>query len=160
MHDVLVTLWRHGEAGNAARDVDRTLTVHGASHVTATAEMFKGWCQRRGVKAPSRCTHSPLVRAQQTAALLHDALAFSVTKESDKLAPGHTDYVKGLFLEPNCDHQLIVGHQPYLSHLINVWCDSAEHTSLHTSGFATLAFTVASRGGAELLNCEPVGYGR
>lgn len=77
MHDVLVTVWRHGEAGSAARDADRTLTAHGVSHVTASAELFKGWCQRSGVIAPSLCTHSPLVRAQQTASLLHDALAFS-----------------------------------------------------------------------------------
>lgn len=155
---MLVTLWRHGEAGSAPRDADRTLTAHGVSHVTASAELFKNWCQRSGVIAPSLCTHSPLVRAQQTASLLHDALAFSMTKECEKLAPGHADYVQGLFLEPNCDHQLIVGHQPYLSHLINVWCDSAEHASLHPSGFATMQVTMASRGGAELLRCAPVGY--
>ena len=155
---MLVTVWRHGEAGSSARDVDRTLTEHGVSHVTATAELFKNWCHRRGVIAPSICTHSPLVRTRQTAALLHDALSFSITNECEKLAPGHADYVQGLFLESNCDHQLVVGHQPYLSHLINVWCDSVAHASLHPSGFATMQVTLASRGGAELLHCEPVGY--
>jgi phosphohistidine phosphatase SixA len=155
---VLVTVWRHGEAGSAARDVDRTLTELGVSHVTATAELFKSWCHRRGVIAPSICTHSPLVRTRQTAALLHDALSFSTTNECEKLAPGHVDYVQGLFLESNCDHQLVVGHQPYLSHLINVWCDSVAHASLHPSGFATMQVALASRGGAELLHCEPVGY--
>lgn len=155
---MLVTVWRHGEAGSAARDVDRTLTEHGVSHVTATAELFKNWCHRRGVIVPSICTHSPLVRTRQTAALLHDALSFSTTNECEKLAPGHVDYVQGLFLESNCDHQLVVGHQPYLSHLINVWCDSVAHASLHPSGFATMQVALASRGGAELLHCEPVGY--
>ena len=81
-----------------------------------------------------------------------------MTKECEKLAPGHADYVQGLFLESNCDHQLVVGHQPYLSHLINVWCDSVAHASLHPSGFATMQVALASRGGAELLHCEPVGY--
>ncbi|MDG1507416.1 MAG: histidine phosphatase family protein [Luminiphilus sp.] len=155
---MLVTLWRHGEAGSAARDADRTLTTHGVSHVMATAGLFKNWCHQSDIIAPSICTHSPLVRTRQTAALLHEALAVSMTKECEKLAPGHADYVQGLFLEPNCDHQLVVGHQPYLSHLINVWCDSAAHSSLHPSGFATMQVTLASRGGAELLHCEPLGY--
>ena len=94
---MLVTVWRHGEAGSAARDVDRTLTEHGVSHVTATAELFKNWCHRRGVIAPSICTHSPLVRTRQTAALLHDALSFSTTNECEKLAPVTQITFRGFF---------------------------------------------------------------
>jgi phosphohistidine phosphatase SixA len=76
----------------------------------------------------------------------------------DGLAPGQADYVAGEFLSDEPGHQLVVGHQPYLSQLIDVWCDTAAHTSLSPSGFAIIELTVPCRGGGELLHHAPEGY--
>ena len=74
------------------------------------------------------------------------------------LAPGHADHVAGKFLPDESGHQLVVGHQPYLSQLIDVWCDTAAHTSLSPSGFAIIELTAPCRVGGELLHRAPEGY--
>ena len=47
---MLVTLWRHGEAGQAASDAARELTVRGGEHVGMTVKAYKDWCQNTKVE--------------------------------------------------------------------------------------------------------------
>ena len=155
---MLVTLWRHGEAGQAASDAARELTVRGGEHVGMTVKAYKDWCQNTKVELPSYCAHSPLTRTYQTASILDAHLCFETLVSHDQLAPGQRSYSQGRFLQDDVAHQLIVGHQPYLSELINVWCDTAPYHGLSTSGVAIIRLLMPSRGGGELLYYEPEGF--
>jgi phosphohistidine phosphatase SixA len=85
-------------------------------------------------------------------------LCFETWVSHDQLAPGQRSYSQGRFLQDDVAHQLIVGHQPYLSELINVWCDTAQYHGLSTSGVAIIRLLMPSRGGGELLYYEPEGF--
>ena len=85
-------------------------------------------------------------------------LGLTEVKGLELLAPGQPDYVAGNYLSEETENQLVVGHQPYLSQLIDVWCDSAAHTSVSPSGFAIIELTAPCRGGGELLHHGPEGY--
>lgn len=155
---MLVTLWRHGEAGYAASDAERALTERGIAHIKSSAAAYQAWCRNSDVPTPSLCVHSPLIRTTQTASALCDDLGFSAMIASDHLAPDQRDYAEGLFLSDDAGHQLVVGHQPYLSELINVWCDTAQYHGLSTSGFAVVRLLMPARGGGELLYYMPEGF--
>ena len=155
---MLLTLWRHGEAAYSRPDSERQLTERGVQHVSATVGLYRSLCQQRGLSMPTVCTHSPYVRTQQTASLFASELGLSDVVSQDLLEPGQTDYVSGDYLLAESRHQLVIGHQPYLSQLINVWCDTSAHTSLSPSGFAIIELTAPCRGGGVLLHHAPEGY--
>jgi phosphohistidine phosphatase SixA len=155
---VLLTLWRHGEAAYSRPDSQRQLTERGVQHVRSTVGLYRSLCQQRGLGMPTMCTHSPYVRTQQTASLIAIELNLPDVVSQALLAPGQIDYVSGDYLSEESGHQLVVGHQPYLSQLIDVWCDSAAHTSVSPSGFAIIELTAPCRGGGELLHHAPEGY--
>jgi len=155
---VLLTLWRHGEAAYSRPDSQRQLTERGVQHVRATVGLFRSLFQQRELGMSTVCTHSPYIRTQQTASLIASELNLSDVVSQALLAPGQTDYVSGDYLSEESGHQLVVGHQPYLSQLIDVWCDTSAHTSLSPSGFAIIELTAPCRGGGELLYHAPEGY--
>ena len=124
----------------------------------ATVGFYRSLCQQRGLGRPIVCTHSPYVRTKQTASLIAGELSVSEVLSQELLAPGQTDYVSGDYLSEESGHQLVVGHQPYLSHLIDVWCDTAAHISLSPGGFAIIELNAPCRGGGELLYHAPEGY--
>ena len=155
---MLLTLWRHGEAGYAASDAERALTDRGEAHVRSSAAAYLSWCRNTDVQVPSHCIHSPLVRTRQTSQLLGADMGFATLASDDRLAPGEQHYIQGLFLADDVDHQLIVGHQPYLSELINVWCDTAQYHGLSPSGFAVIRLLMPTRGGGELIHYMPEGF--
>ena len=155
---MLLTLWRHGEAAYSRPDSQRPLTERGVQHVRATVGLYRSLCQQRGLGRPIVCTHSPYVRTEQTASLIASELSLSEVFSRELLAPGQTDYVSGNYLSEESGHQLVVGHQPYLSRLIDVWCDTAAHTSLSPSGFAIIELNAPCRSGGELLYHAPEGY--
>ena len=155
---MLLTLWRHGEAAYSRPDSQRPLTERGVQHVRATVGFYRSLCQQRGLGRPIVCTHSPYVRTEQTASLIASELSLSEVLSRELLAPGQTNYVSGHYLSEESGHQLVVGHQPYLSQLIDVWCDTAAHTSLSPGGFAIIELNAPCRGGGELLYHAPEGY--
>ena len=155
---MLLTLWRHGEAAYSRPDSQRPLTERGVQHVRATVGFYRSLCQQRGLGRPIVCTHSPYVSTKQTASLIASELSLSEVLSRELLAPGQTNYVSGDYLSEESGHQLVVGHQPYLSQLIDVWCDTAAHTSLSPGGFAIIELNAPCRGGGELLYHAPEGY--
>ena len=155
---MLLTLRRHGEAAYSRPDSQRPLTERGVQHVRATVGFYRSLCQQRGLGRPIVCTHSPYVRTKQTASLIASELSLSEVLSRELLAPGQTNYVSGDYLSEESGHQLVVGHQPYLSQLIDVWCDTAAHTSLSPGGFAIIELNAPCRGGGELLYHAPEGY--
>ena len=155
---MLLTLWRHGEAAYSRPDSQRQLNERGVQHVRATVGLFRSLCQQRELGMPTVCTHSPHIRTQQTASLIAGELNLSDVVSQELLAPGNNDYLLGDYLSEESGHQLVVGHQPYLSQLIDVWCDTSAHTSLSPSGFAIIELIAPCRGGGELLYHAPEGY--
>lgn len=153
-----VTLWRHGEAGLAPTDDQRELTERGAEHVSVSATWFRDWCFESGTELPGHCRYSPLCRTRQTASLLNNVLAFHSLLAHEHLMPERSDYVHGGFLDEQVGHQLVVGHNPYLSQLIAVWCDTSAYRGLSPGGFATIDLLAPTRGGGELLHYAPEGF--
>ena len=155
---MLLTLWRHGEAVYSRLDSQRQLTERGVQHVRATVGLYRSLCLQRGLGMPTMCTHSPYVRTKQTASLIASELSLPDVVSQELLAPDQPDYVSGDYLSEESGHQLVVGHQPYLSQLIDLWCDTSAHTSVSPSGFAIIELTAPCRGGGELLYHAPEGY--
>jgi len=111
-----MNLWvlRHGEAHHhAPSDAERALTPNGAREVLRSATQLQG-------QPIDRVLASPLVRAQQTATLVHDALRLVapiltvpwLTPESDP----HD--VLSQLADLNVEHVLLVSHQPLVGAVV------------------------------------------
>ena len=82
---MLVYLLRHGDAedlgaGGPRTDEERALTPEGTSKLKGACSLY-----RRAIRAPDRIVASPLVRAQQSARLLAQALGYEREIETDNL---------------------------------------------------------------------------
>jgi len=129
-------LWvlRHGEAHNqATSDAARELTQHGREQVLHSAAHLLG-------KPLQAIYASPYVRAQQTAALVHEALGFSgsittvhwLTPEQSPQAVA--DKIEALRL----DNVLLVSHQPLVGTLLGL-LENGHASHEHPMGTASLA---------------------
>jgi phosphohistidine phosphatase len=111
-------LWRHADAEEGGRDLDRKLTAKGRKQSARMA----GWLQAR---LPSRCTvlASPARRARETA----DALGVRY-KISERLAPGAApaDILEAAGWPSHKGAVVIVGHQPDLGRVAAVLLGGAE----------------------------------
>jgi len=149
-----VTVWRHGEAGMAARDEDRCLTTRGERSVAAAALAFHADIAKSGGPLPYRCAFSPLVRTQQTANLLGSCWNIEITPCAP-LAPG-TDLLRpDRFLVGDVAPQVIVSHQPFVSQLLWHWLDDDHLEPLSPGGWATVELSMPTRGGGRLIQARP-----
>ena len=144
---MILTIWRHGEAGSASRDEQRELTVHGADDVGFGCQQFHQACEGRGIAQPSRILHSPWLRTTQTAEIIAGAYSHAALAPSEALRPGATpedvDCSLGAYAED--EHLLLVHHQPLVSRLIAHYLDDAGLVPFLTPGaFASLALEVAA----------------
>ena len=106
-----VYLIRHAEAGDTAPDHLRRLTKHGRDQTRALAKFLR----RSQAFAPEEIWHSPLVRAQETAALLSVGLKLRVPlREIAGLAPDDDPHRIARQLATNRRTIAIVGHEPQL----------------------------------------------
>lgn len=147
---MLLTIWRHGEAGTAPRDAERELTERGRSEVAAAAEAFMGWLTRSGRPAVEQMLHSPLTRTSQTAAILHGILRPVSCVADEALAPG-ADPAHQRWQVIDATHLLWISHEPFVSRAIAVWSDDENLPPLAPSGYATLEVLSLERGGATVL---------
>ena len=67
---MLLTLWRHGEAGSGATDEVRALTPRGRKEVIAMAQGYSTWAGESALGPVSLLLHSPYRRTVETAKLL------------------------------------------------------------------------------------------
>lgn len=109
-------LWvlRHGEAEpHALRDDQRNLTAHGREQVLRSAAQLLG-------QPLEAILASPYVRAQQTAQLVHGALAFGKPVETVSWLTPETDprQVAGELEARGVQHVLLVSHQPLVGRLV------------------------------------------
>ncbi|HEN8711645.1 TPA: phosphohistidine phosphatase SixA [Pseudomonas putida] len=111
-------LWvlRHGEAEPRAHtDAERRLTAHGREQVLHSTAYLLG-------QPLQAIIASPYVRAQQTAALVHDSLGFA---EPVRTVPWLTpdSNVQGVIAELErlgLEHVLLVSHQPLVGALVGM----------------------------------------
>ena len=112
---------RHGYAGNrlsdSMKDTKRQLTVSGKKEVVEIAKSLK----KLGVKF-NVIFSSPLTRAFQTAKIIAEEYKLTEQiEQSEELKPnGSKNFLYNKLSKLNIDSViLIVGHEPYLSSMIN-----------------------------------------
>lgn len=154
---MLVTVWRHGEAGAAPRDEDRALTERGQQSLALAVMNFQQWRDAQKLAPVSQIRFSPLVRTRQTAELLGKAL--SVDPETcAALAPGTDLFKPERFLPEGDGHTILVTHQPFVSQVIWHWLDDDRLEPILPGGWATLELLAPSRGGASLIGAKTAIY--
>ena len=87
---MIVTIWRHGEAGSAVSDQQRELTDSGIDDVGFGCQQFQQICQQRGMPQPEHILHSSWVRTTQTAGIIASAFAHATLTTCQALLPGGT----------------------------------------------------------------------
>ena len=152
---MLLTLWRHGEAGSAARDEVRALTARGRGEVVAMAEDYSAWSGGSAPGPISLLLHSPYRRTVETAELLAELLRPGSQEVDPSLAPGAYPESFSEWHSGEHEHIVMVSHQPFLSQAIALWTDDVTLAHLVPGGYSTLDVTCLSRGGATLLRHCP-----
>jgi len=138
-------LIRHGDAvlAGSAGDASRTLSAAGRRDVAHLAEEYvrRKW-------RPARVVVSPLLRAQETARILLDALGGEITLETlDELDPSYdgSQLIAALRAVATVDHVVAIGHQPSLGHLTETL--TGEEVAFPPAGMAWLEFGGAFEAG-------------
>lgn len=134
---MLLYLVRHGEAKSEKDDPERGLTDKGVEEVRKTA----GYAKSLGLRV-SQISHSPKLRARQTAQLLAEQLKPEKgIDQSDNLLPLDDPGLWALRLSGSEEDLMLVGHLPYLAQLAGLLlCANKEETfvDLKTGGIACL----------------------
>ena len=129
-------LWilRHGEAQpHAPRDAERKLTELGRQQVVRSAAHLIG--------QPLDCILAcPYVRAQQTAALVRDALGFSAALKTVTWLTPESDPKFAVSQLPDAGNVLLVSHQPLVGDLISLLQHGhcRQPQPMHTASLAEL----------------------
>ncbi|MDD1507750.1 phosphohistidine phosphatase SixA [Pseudomonas sp. CNPSo 3701] len=130
-------LWllRHGQAqAQAGSDAARELTAHGRDEVCQALEHLRG-------RSPAILV-SPYVRAQQTAALVHDALALQAPVQTVPWLTPDSDPRDSLarLQQLSGTELLLVSHQPFIGALggLLVHGHRQQPLAMHTASLALL----------------------
>lgn len=144
-----LTVVRHGSAShNAANDSVRPLTERGIREAHAAGHVIQ--------TTPSRILHSTLLRAQQTAKIIHAYFPDAVLEEVDFITPDDDPKQVIKRLENYPDEQLmIVSHQPLVSYLIALLVDGSigsygQNVFLNPANFVEMEFDVFGAGCASI----------
>ncbi|MEH6626234.1 MAG: histidine phosphatase family protein [Motiliproteus sp.] len=143
-----VYLLRHGEAGYAVSDPERELTDTGRIDTAAVVEQ-----QVQSLFNVDRIVSSPYLRAQQTATIAQSFLPqqFSI-EPSELLVPEAKPSALIEWVEGQSGHILLVGHNPLLTRVLNLWIgvdETREH--MDTSSLAAVEFSISAAGCANLV---------
>lgn len=146
---MILTIFRHGEAGEAATDRARELTEKGAQDVERGAAVFVETCRRRALQLPEHVYHSPWVRTTSTAELICRALDNVPLSELPAIQPGRDIASVQRWFEENFEatrddtHLVLVSHQPLVSHMVDYYLgEGSSVPSLSPGGFAALSMGV------------------
>ena len=150
---MLVTVWRHGEAGTAPRDRDRTLTAKGADALNKAVLRFQDTLEEKSLPSVSGVLTSPWLRTRQTAEILGVALKVS-PREQGWLAPSAAVADAAPIFESPVQHLLLVSHQPLVSELLWYWLDSTSLAPLAPGGRASLWIADHGQGLGTLVSSE------
>jgi len=153
---MIITIVRHGRAGDAVMDEMRALTYGGTDDVSFGCHQLREICTDKSLPLPSLILYSSWRRTTQTAEIL--AAAFTAPLETmDALLPGARvgDVDSALVLLPSDDdiaHHVLVGHQPMVSHLVDHYiADPGRVPSLSPGGMVSIRLEEPAAGCGELL---------
>lgn len=141
---------RHGQAEPmAARDAERVLTGHGRLEAQRMAGILDA--ARSGLET---ILASPFARAQQTAEIVREALAFrGAVGTAPWLTPDDSPLAALDFLAERKERELlVVSHQPLVGQLISLLVEGHRQSAvaLPTAGLACLEMDVPAAGLARL----------
>ena len=155
---MIVTIWRHGEAGNAISDRLRELTGNGADDVAFGCHQFHNACAVRDIPNPGLILHSGWVRTTQTAEIIASAFTHADRRPLTALQPGGTVALVDAALSTLIDahetpeHVVLVSHQPLVSYLVDHNLEEQGRVpSLSPGGLVTLGLEVPARACGQLL---------
>lgn len=152
---MILTLWRHGEAGPAVTDEARALTPRGCEEVAELVDDYRRWMVDASVLPVSSLLYSPLKRTRETALILEGRLRPEKSEVWPALVPGAQPAdVSRSGLGPH-GHCVMVSHQPFLSWAIQVWTDDDSLASLAPGGYSVLSVQWLERGGAQVIRHRP-----
>lgn len=155
---MIVTIWRHGEAENAAVDRLRELTDSGRDDVGFGCHQFNQACEIRNVAHPHRILHSSWVRASQTAMIIAAFFTDATLSVEQALQPDSNVAAVDAALFEIVDsgavqeHIVLVSHQPLVSRLAEHYLGgSASVPFLPPGGLVTLSLNVLAPTSSTLL---------
>lgn len=142
-------IFRHGEAGQAARDFDRCLTTYGVQQVAAMSQAKQADLDQVQAFA------SPYVRAQQTLAEIARHCELSQPQTLPIITPDDSPEAVLQWLseqEESSFPMLLVSHQPMVSRLISLLTDGdyLGYYPMNTASMAVLEADVWAKGLAQL----------
>jgi len=155
---MIVTIWRHGEAGRAVSDRLRELTGTGLDDVGFGCHQFHDACQARNLPHPALVLHSPWVRTTQTADIIASAFTHASMRCLVALQPGSTAAAVESALadltesQADSQHIVLVSHQPLVSRLVNHFLGEVDSApSLSPGGLLTMQLDIPARACGRLL---------
>lgn len=155
---MIVSIWRHGEAGRAVSDRQRELTADGEDDLGFACHQFYDACEQRGIPSPGLILHSAWVRTTQTADILAAAFTHATMRALSALQPGSDiarvdSALSEVFAGPDkLEHIALVSHQPLVSFLVDHYLGGTVSVPpLPPGGLATLDMDVPAGGCAQLL---------
>ena len=155
---MIVTIFRHGEAGRGIIDRLRELTGEGTDDVGFACHHFHDICQQRDLVHPDLILHSPWVRTTQTADIIATAFTHAALRPLEALQPGSgipaVDAALGALQEDHSapQHVVLVSHQPLVSRLLDHYLgEPGRVPSLSPGALAALELDVPARACAQLL---------
>ena len=155
---MIVTIWRHGEAGRAVSDRLRELTETGTDDVGVGCRQFHDICHARHIPRPELVLHSAWVRTTETADIISSAFTHASVRPIKALQPGgsietvDTALAEITASDPDLRHVLLVSHQPLVSYLVDYYLGSIGRVpSLPPGGLVTLDLQVPAVDCGQLL---------
>ena len=155
---MIVTIWRHGQAGRAPSDRLRELTGTGTDDVGFGCRQFHDACHARELPSPELVLHSPWVRTTQTADIVASAFTHADMRALEALQPGSSVGAIELALvdlmeaQPDLLHAVLVSHQPLVSCLVDhLLGEVGQVPGLPPGGLVTMALEVPGRACGRLL---------
>lgn len=155
---MLITVWRHGEAGQAAEDRLRELTARGERDIPLGARNLGAICEQRGAPPPDALWYSRWRRTERTAQLIAEQFSPLTPVAEEALIPGAAPADVDAALEPLWrdgapapEHLVLVSHQPLVSSLVDHLVGARRAAPPHPpGGLVTLEVHAPAAGGASL----------
>lgn len=155
---MIVTIFRHGEAGRAVTDRQRKLTGQGEDDVGFGCTRFHEICHKRDIAHPQLILHSPWLRTEQTAGIISSAFSHATLQTAPALQPDSTTAAVDTLLEGHWgsgerpSHLVLVSHQPLVSEWVDHYLGVAGLVpALPPGGLATLELEMPAQDCGKLL---------
>ncbi len=155
---MILTIWRHGQAGQAADDRVRELTPTGRQDVATGAKALAEICDRKSLPQPDAIWYSRWQRTAQTTEIIAATLGNVASHSEDALIPGASPEEVEQALDTIWDsasvprHLILVSHQPLVSELADFFTGERGAIPHHPpGGLVTLSLDSPSAVGGGLL---------